>query len=188
MKLLFPLLTAVSLACTVHFQLGLAYVPASLIAALVHGMVWILLSVLGLRKHPGTQFGLLWGAACTGPAVLFNNQLFDILAKVHLQWVSAAGFAPVDEEALKILGVVLICTYCTQTTRAVDYVFVGIAVGMGFTVFEDAAFIARMTLENLESDTTGAVLATFIRGIGVVNHPLYAGMAAYGLVNRFCFP
>lgn len=185
MRILYYLLVTVGLASSVHFQLQLPYLQASLLAGLINGLVLLFISWLILRKHKGAVLGFIWGIACTGPAVFFGTQLDEIQAKFHVQWLDAAGFAPLNEETLKFIGVLLICTYFIKPERARDYVFVGIAVGMGFAIVEDFAFIARITLYDLDSDTVGAAAGVSIRTFGnPFGHALYTGLAAFGLSRK----
>lgn len=184
MKYLFYVLATVGLAYSVHFEFKQSYLTASLIAALIHVVIWTCASWLAFRGHRGTALGMLWGAACTGPAVFFNSHFTTILEKLQLQWLDAAGFAPITEETLKFIGVLLICTYFIKPQRTRDFVYVGIAVGMGFAVVEDCTFFARLTLQDLDSDLMGATTGVLIRFMSCTfAHSLFTGIAAYGLAR-----
>ena len=63
--------------------------------------------------------------------------------------------------------------------------FVGVAVGIGFTVGENATAFARMTVDNLDSDTAGALGAGVIRlASNPLSHSLFTGLSAYGLSQK----
>lgn len=184
MKYLFYVLATAGLAYSVHFEFNQSYVTASLIAALIHVTIWTCASWLAFRGHRGTALGMLWGVACTGPAVFFNSHFTTILESLHLQWLDAAGFAPINEETLKFIGVLLICTYFIKPQRTRDFVYVGIAVGMGFAIVEDCTFIAHLTLKDLDSDLIGAISGVSIRFVSCIfTHSLMTGIAAYGLAR-----
>lgn len=184
MKYLFYVLATAGLAYSVHFEFNQSYVTASLIAALIHVAIWTCASWLAFRGHRGTALGMLWGAACTGPAVFFNSHFTTILEKLQLQWLDAAGFAPITEETLKFIGVLLICTYFIKPQRTRDFVYVGIAVGMGFALVEDCTFIAHLTLKDLDSDLMGATTGVLMRFMSCTfAHSLFTGIAAYGLAR-----
>lgn len=96
-----------------------------------------------------------------------------------------AGRCGVCAAVLKFLGVLLICTCVIRPRSWLDYVFVGVAVGIGFTVGEDATAFARMTADNLDSDTAGAIGAGVIRlASNPLSHSLFAGLSAYGLSQK----
>ena len=61
----------------------------------------------------------------------------------------------------------------------------GVAVGIGFTVGEDATAFARMTVDSLDSDTAGAISAVVIRLVSnPLSHSLFTGLSAYGLSQK----
>ncbi|OFP62343.1 hypothetical protein HMPREF2978_01640 [Corynebacterium sp. HMSC074C01] len=53
---------------------------------------------------------MVWGLAVSGLAVELNTNMNHLLARAGLEWLDGAGYAPFNEEVLKLLGVLLICT------------------------------------------------------------------------------
>ena len=184
-RILYYLLTAAGLVFAVyHFSQG-AFVTTSALAAVLYAAVAIGLTLLILRKHPGIAHGVVWGIAVTGVAASLNGNMNHLLIRVVPDWLVGAGIAPLPEEALKFLGVIFICTCVIQPRHWADYVFVGVAVGMGFSVSENAVYYVNMTLENLDSDVKGTLMGLLARFIAnPLMHSFFTGIAAYGLSRR----
>ena len=161
------------------------FLPASALTAVVFAAVLVSLTLFLLRRRPGIAHGVVWGIAVSGLAVELNTNMTHLLARAGLDWLGAAGYAPLTEEVLKFLGVILICTCVIRPRSWLDYVFVGVAVGLGFTAGEDATAFARMTVDNLDSDTAGAISAVVIRLVSnPLSHSLFTGLSAYGLSQK----
>lgn len=185
MKYLYFLLTLGALVVSAFRYAGEPFLPASALAAVVFAAVIVSLTLVFLRRRPGIAHGVVWGFAVSGLAVELNTNMTHLLARAGLDWLGAAGYAPLTEEALKFLGVLLICTCVIRPRSWLDYVFVGVAVGIGFTVGEDATAFARMTADNLDSDTTSAISAVVIRLVSnPLSHSLFTGLSAYGLSQK----
>lgn len=185
MKYLYYLLTLGALAVTAFHYASEPFLPASALAAVVFAAVLVPLALFFLRRRPGIAHGVVWGFAVSGLAVELNTNMVHLLTRAGLDWLGAAGYAPLIEEVLKFLGVLLICTCVIRPRSWLDYVFVGVAVGIGFTVGEDATAFARMTADNLDSDTAGAIGAGVIRlGSNPLSHSLFTGLSAYGLSQK----
>ncbi|WP_236683964.1 PrsW family glutamic-type intramembrane protease [Corynebacterium singulare] len=184
-RLLYYLLTAAGLVFAVyHFSQG-AFVTTSALAAVLYAAVAIGLTLLILRKHPGIAHGVVWGIAVTGVAAQLNESMNHLLIRVVPDWLVGAGIAPLPEEVLKFLGVIFICTCVIRPRHWADYVFVGVAVGMGFSVSENAVYYANMTLENLDSDIKGTLMALLARFVAnPLMHSFFTGIAAYGLSRK----
>ncbi|OFK64561.1 MULTISPECIES: PrsW family glutamic-type intramembrane protease [Corynebacterium] len=182
MKYLYYLLTLGALGVTVVHYTHEPFLPASALTAVAFAAVLVSLALFFLRRRPGIAHGVVWGFAVSGLAVELNTNMTHLLARVGLDWLGAAGYAPLIEEVLKFLGVLLICTFVIRPRSWLDYVFVGVAVGIGFTVGEDATAFARMTVDNLDSDTAGSIGAVVIRlASNPLSHSLFTGLSAYGL-------
>lgn len=138
MKYLYFLLTLGALVVSTFHYAGEPFLPASALAAVVFAAVLVSLTLFLLRRRPGIAHGVVWGFAVSGLAVELNTNMTHLLARAGLDWLGAAGYAPLNEELLKFLGVVLICTCVIRPRNWLDYVFVGVAVGIGFTAGEDA--------------------------------------------------
>lgn len=185
MKYLYFLLTLGALAVSAFHYAGEPFLSASALTAVVFAAVVVCLTLFFLRRRPGIAHGLVWGIAVSGLAVELNTNMTHLLARAGLDWLGAAGYAPLTEEVLKFLGVILICTCVIRPRSWLDYVFVGVAVGLGFTAGEDATAFARMTVDNLDSDTAGAISAVVIRLVSnPLSHSLFTGLSAYGLSQK----
>lgn len=185
MRYLYYLLTLGALAVSAFHYAREPFLPASALTAVVFGAVAVSLALFFLRRRPGIAHGVVWGFAVSGLAVEINTNMTHLLARAGLKWLGAAGYAPLNEEVLKFLGVVLICTCVIRPHSWLDYVFVGVAVGIGFTVGENATAFARMTVDNLDSDTAGALGAGVIRlASNPLSHSLFTGLSAYGLSQK----
>ncbi|WP_460802802.1 PrsW family glutamic-type intramembrane protease [Nocardiopsis aegyptia] len=122
------------------------WVSAFLVSAavLVFGY-WLLRRIRPVRA-PGTAVSLVavaWGLfAATGLALFANVALDAILAKAAGPQASdlwgAAVSGPVDEEILKLAGIVLIAVAFPYAVRGpVDGFIIGALVGLGFQVMEN---------------------------------------------------
>ncbi|QPS59467.1 PrsW family glutamic-type intramembrane protease [Corynebacterium minutissimum] len=185
MKYLYYLLTLGALAVSAFHYAGEPFLPASALAAVVFAAVLVSLTLFLLRRRPGIAHGVVWGFAVSGLAVELNTNMTHLLARAGLDWLGAAGYAPLTEEVLKFLGVLLICTCVIRPRSWLDYVFVGVAVGLGFTAGENATAFARMTVDNLDSDSAGVIGAVVIRLVSnPLSHSLFTGLSAYGLSQK----
>ena len=182
---LYELLTAAGLVFAVYdFSQG-PFVTTSALAAVLYAAVAIGLTLLILRKHPGIAHGVVWGIAVSSVAGQLNESMNHLLIRVAPDWLVGAGIAPLNEEVLKFLGVLFICSCIIRPCHWADYVFVGVAVGMGFSVSENAVYYVNMTLENLDSDVKGTLLAVLARFIAnPLMHSFFTGIAAFGLSRR----
>ena len=184
-RILYYLLTAAGLVSAAYnFSQG-AFVLTSSLASVAYAAVAVSLTLLILRKHPGIAHGVVWGIAVTGVAASLNKCMYHLLIRFVPEWLVEAGIAPLPEELLKFLGVLLICSCIIRPRHWADYVFVGVAVGMGFSVSENAVYYANMTLENLDSDSKGTLMALLARFVAnPLMHSFFTGIAAYGLSRR----
>ncbi|MBU5655117.1 PrsW family intramembrane metalloprotease [Corynebacterium aurimucosum] len=182
---LYELLTAAGLVSAAYgFSQG-AFVTTSALAAVLYATVAIGLTLLILRKHPGIAHGVVWGIAVSRVAGQLNENMNHLLIRTVPDWLVIAGIAPLTEEVLKFLGVIFICTCVIRPRRWADYVFVGVAVGMGFSVGENVVYYVNLTLENLDSDIKGTLMAVLVRFIAnPLMHSFFTGIAAYGLARK----
>jgi RsiW-degrading membrane proteinase PrsW (M82 family) len=121
---------------------------AVLLSCLAVG-VWLARRVLRPVQAPpwsGTWLALMWGglAAC-GMAILMNGRLLSFWSKaLGLEasgaW-SAALTAPLNEEAAKAAGVVMLAAVSTRLVRsAADGLVYGALVGLGFQIVENFTY------------------------------------------------
>ncbi|CAM3549069.1 PrsW family intramembrane metalloprotease [Stackebrandtia soli] len=120
----------------------------------------------------GTWLMLLWGGfGATGVAILANDALQAVWAKgigisFGTRW-GAASTAPLNEEAAKAAGVLLLAAVSTRLVRsAADGVVFGALSGLGFEVVENLLYGFRSVAQAGGVDPVGASAVTI--GIRVV--------------------
>jgi protease PrsW len=128
---------------------------------------------------------LMWGAvAATSLSAVANDAWGGVVARLAgpdfaASW-SAALTAPVVEESIKAIGVVLIYLIARDEFNDVMDGFVyGAMVGLGFTVVEDVYyFVAKFG-----GEVGGVLTGFFVRVIagGLYGHVLYTGLTGMGI-------
>jgi len=142
------------------------------------------------REPLSLLFGaLVWGAvAATTLAAVGNEGWASVVARIGgpefaSRW-TAALTAPLVEETIKVVGVVLICLIAgDEVDDVMDGFVYGAMVGLGFAVVEDVFYFIGVF-----GGTTGGVLAGFyVRVIssGLYGHVLYTGLAGMGVAYFF---
>jgi RsiW-degrading membrane proteinase PrsW (M82 family) len=140
---------------------------------------------------------LAWGGLiATAVAIPGDKAVYDLLAKL-VSPAFAAGWgpalaAPVIEELLKTLGVVVIVLVArAQINSVVDGLVYGAFVGLGFQVVEDILYATNAVSLAGGADQVSPVIATFLlRGFlaGLWSHTLFSALAgagvAYLVMNR----
>jgi RsiW-degrading membrane proteinase PrsW (M82 family) len=132
---------------------------------------------------------MLWGGlAGVAFAMLANNAALVVLAELtDAQWARTWGppiVAPLNEEWLKALGVVLLVLIVREHfDRSIDGLIYGALVGLGFQVVENLTYAINFAVLNPNSDVSGALNVTFARVLsaGPWSHPLYTGAAGLGI-------
>lgn len=132
---------------------------------------------------------MLWGGlAGVAFAMLANNAALVVLAELtDAQWARTWGppiVAPLNEEWLKALGVVLLVLIVREHfDRSIDGLIYGALVGLGFQVVENLTYAINFAVLNPNSDVAGALNVTFARVLsaGPWSHPLYTGAAGLGI-------
>ncbi|GAA1683564.1 hypothetical protein GCM10009830_33510 [Glycomyces endophyticus] len=130
------------------FPASAALNVAVMLACLAVG-VWLARRVMRPVQAPpwsGTWLALMWGglAAC-GLAVVMNTRLLSVWSQVlgleaSASW-AAALTAPLNEEAVKVAGVVLLAAVSTRLVRsAADGLVYGALVGFGFQIVENFTY------------------------------------------------
>lgn len=172
------------------------WVAASLIsgAVLVFGY-WLLRRIRPVRA-PGTAASLaaaVWGlSAATGLALFANAALDSILAKtVGPQAAEVWGAAisgPVDEELLKLAGIVLIAVAFPCAVRGpADGFVIGALVGLGFQMTENVFMAVQEVtghggLGGVETVAQSAVMRVLLTGLGTHWALSAAAGTAVGLI------
>lgn len=140
------------------------------------------------RRSPATIVGaFVWGAVVVaGIGVVAAPAAHELVGKIlgsDLEdWVAAIA-APLVEEPLKMLGVVALAFIPGARIRsALDGLFFGLIVGLGFEVTESFLYTTQGAIQ--EGGTYAIVVLTFIlRGIvgGLWNHPTFTGITGAGV-------
>lgn len=158
---------------------------------LLYGLVFaVILYKLELfdRRSPMTMLGaFLWGAlVVAGISVIAAPPMHDLVAKLlpesMADWTSAFA-APLTEEPLKMLGVVALAFIPgARINAAIDGLYFGIVVGLGFEVTESLLYTVQGAIK--EGGSMNMVIVTFIlRGVigGLWNHPTYSAITGAGV-------
>lgn len=131
-----------------------------------------------------------WGAlVAVTAAVPGNAALNSLVAKLGSPAFAAtwgpALAAPVVEEPLKLLGVVVVALLATeQINSVVDGFVYGAVAGLGFQVIENVLYAANAVAAAGLGDRPGPVLTTlFARGFvaGLWSHTLFSALAGAGV-------
>lgn len=140
------------------------------------------------RRSPVTMLGaFVWGAVVVaGIGTIASPAMADLVGKIlgpDLEdWVPAFS-APLVEEPLKMLGVVALAFIPgARIDSALDGLFFGLLVGLGFEVTESFLYTTQGTAQE-GGDFTIVVLAFILRGVigGLWSHPTYTGITGAGV-------
>jgi protease PrsW len=164
---------------------GVVWVSISLAFWAVYGLVLLLI----LRRPMGRArllpaaavLALAWGVACADIVGRANGAVTTIAintsATADGSWTMYA-FAPVMEETLKTLGIVLLALLpAARRFGPAAGLAVGALVGVSFQVVENVVYTLLGMLD--APDQPGAVLlqVAFLRGVlGVFSHVVYSGV------------
>jgi len=160
--------------------------------SLVVGM-WLARRVMRPVQGPpwaGAWLAIAWGglAAC-GLAIIANTALLSVWSKTldtgASSW-SAALTAPLNEETLKLAGVVMLAAVSTRLIRsAADGLVFGALVGLGFQVMENFTYglnaIASVSGGVDPVGTTVTTLTIRILGTGFGSHWAMSAVAGAGI-------
>jgi RsiW-degrading membrane proteinase PrsW (M82 family) len=162
------------------FHRVLAVYPAATVLAAVLQLPlvivgWWLLRLARPLSAPARTWSaaaVIWGAtAATGCALSANQGLTGLWAKgagvaFAGNW-SAALTAPVNEELLKVAGVVLIALAAPRVIRGpVDGMIYGALTGLGFQVMENFTYaLNNIPLTGATNPAEAVVISTVVRGL-----------------------
>lgn len=159
--------------------------------ALVAGwvVVQVLLIWLVVRRHPGRPvnpwffwLGLVAGGAAGGVTQHTNSVITGMPSRLGQPDFVAWLLTPTGEETAKWLAVLLLALGIITVRRPIEAAVLGIAVGGGFSMFENSIYIASAELNSLTSDTSGAVQGYLARAVACpFGHSIYTGLAAWGV-------
>ena len=130
-----------------------------------------------------------WGVVVINAAVPGNAALDALLGKLTSPAFAAtwgpALVAPVVEEPLKLLGVVMIVLVARfQINSVVDGMVYGAVVGLGFQIMENIGYAVSAVAAAGGGDRIDPVLATFVlRGFvaGLWSHTVFTALAGAGV-------
>lgn len=175
-------------------QLGLGATNASAAgAAIILAVVQMILFVLLVRAMPRFNrqprslrlAALLWGLTIVPAiAIIANTRAVDLYSAVGLSSFDASLSAPVNEDLLRLLGVLLVLSLAqTKPLTVMDGAIYGFIVGAGFEIIENLLFALR----GADFDATISVgITRFMVGFGL--HALWTTLAgaalAYCLMRR----
>ena len=184
MKNLYWLSIAFGLVVSGFYLADRRFTEVGLIGALICAGLTLGLGFWWFRPRPMWQ-GILWGALAQPVVVNLNDQmvgLSDKLGLTHLDAAIYSIFAPLPEETIKLLGVVIIVAAFKNVRHPYQAAAIGMAVGLGFNVMENIPFILSATINNLDGDLWGAVITGTGRILtGAFSHAVYTGVAAWGV-------
>jgi RsiW-degrading membrane proteinase PrsW (M82 family) len=148
-----------------------------------------------LRPVQAPPYGAAWlavawgGLAATGLAVTLNG--FNLAAIAEAAGLEFAGrwgaalAAPVDEETVKVLGVLLLAAVSSRMVRgAADGLVLGALVGLGFQVVENLTYGFNEVAATGGVGSTGAafeVLLLRVLGTGYGSHWAMTAVAGAGI-------
>lgn len=189
----FGLLCLAGFAIMVNGLLGAALVffGEAVLSALILTVVgvigfWLLRRIRPVRP-PSMTFSLLallWGTtAAVGLSLIANSNLMTIWNTLGglpfgETW-GAALSAPVNEELIKVAGVVLIAVMAPRVLRGpVDGFVIGALVGLGFQLVEDFTYTMNVIPMTGGIDGPATVLQTLLLRVGITGLGSHWAMSA----------
>ncbi|MDA2812929.1 PrsW family intramembrane metalloprotease [Nocardiopsis sp. RSe5-2] len=168
-----------------------AFPTEALLAAVVLAVVSavgvaVLLRLRPVRPPDGASAAaaVMWGGvAATGCALIANDALSGIWSKsggtaFAAQW-GAALTAPVNEEAVKTAGVVLIAVALPSALRGpVDGLFLGALTGLGFQTVENGIYALNAVMEGGATAGASSVVQSLVLRVGVTGLGTHWAMTA----------
>jgi RsiW-degrading membrane proteinase PrsW (M82 family) len=128
--------------------------------------------------------GLGWGGiVATGFAIHANDLLITTTMKLGLDDWGAALVAPIDEELLKLMGVIAVMVIGREYIhRAMDGLILGMMCGVGFEVVENVLYGVQSAIVDVNSDMAAAITTGVARlSFGVGGHLIFSGIAGFGV-------
>jgi RsiW-degrading membrane proteinase PrsW (M82 family) len=165
-----------------------------MVAALIWAAYAVLFAViiyrleLFERRSPVTMLGAyLWGAVVVaGIGLIASPAANELLAKLLPEsteaWVSAIA-AGVVEEPLKMLGIVALAFIPgARINSAIDGLYYGLLVGLGFEVTESFLYSVAAGADQAGGGISLVVMTFVLRGVigGLWNHPTFTAITGAG--------
>ena len=172
--------------------------PTSSLFALALLIAWaipLVYVIYALDLFEREPFGMLaaafaWGSlAATTLASSANVAFLDLIAKLGSQSLAArwgpAIAAPIDEETLKALGLLLLVLIAAaEIDTPVDGLLYGAFIGLGFQIVEDFEYLTNPAFAGSGLSQTRVVWDLFVvRGLvgGIWSHAAYTGLVGLGI-------
>ncbi|MFE2869383.1 PrsW family intramembrane metalloprotease [Embleya sp. NPDC059259] len=201
---LYPIVLGLGAASVVpnFIRLSSAAPSGAIVLSVVVHTLWLIpalavITHLDLFEREPPAFcvaAVLWGGVvATGFALVANDNVLSYLAKLDPKFATDWGAsisAPVVEETLKLLGVVVLILINRRVFESVldGFVF-GALVGLGFQVVENIMYALNAAIQAGETWTGGIMASFFVRAVvnGLWSHAAFTAMtgagAAYVLVG-----
>jgi RsiW-degrading membrane proteinase PrsW (M82 family) len=172
--------------------------PTSSLFALALLITWaipLVYVIYALDLFEREPFGTLaaafaWGSlAATALASSANVAFLDLIAKLGSQSLAArwgpAIAAPIDEETLKAIGLLLLALIAaTEIDTPIDGLVYGAFIGLGFQIVEDFEYLTNPAFAGSGLSQTRVVWDLFVvRGLvgGIWSHAAYTGLVGLGI-------
>lgn len=170
------------------------YPGPGFLAAVLWGLYGLILAFIVYRlelferRSPVTMLGaFLWGAVVVaGIGTTASPAMTELVGKLMgsslEDWVPAVA-APLVEEPLKMLGVMALAFIPgARINSALDGLFFGLIVGLGFEVTESFLYTVQGAAQE-GGDFMIVVLTFILRGVvgGLWNHPTYTAITGAGV-------
>ncbi|MEU0145845.1 PrsW family intramembrane metalloprotease [Streptomyces sp. NPDC006288] len=181
-----------------NFYFGYRVVPTAVVLATLVWALYALPFLLFFRsldlfeQHPPLGFAMAfaWGgfAACY-LAIPVNSAVQSLSAKLigpefTKDWGPALA-GPINEEILKLLGVILLVMIArTQFRTILSVVVLGAMIGLGFQIVEDLLYSVNTAIQFPYTNQVVPVgLMLLVRGVfsGLWSHALFTSVSAFGI-------
>lgn len=137
----------------------------------------------------------LWGSLAAGVLAAQGNEAMSELVfklggpRFAADWNGAIG-VPVNEELLKVLGVVLLVLIARERlTRPLDGLLYGVLCGFGFQVVENIIYTCDAYAGTPNDEHIPSIINVFLlRGLNLGGHWVYSGLAGLGVAYAITRP
>lgn len=159
----------------------LAFVVAMATCAVQGVLLWLMFRAIPRfhRLRPALIcLALVWGGfVSAGVASLANTESGDALTRLGLQSLSASISAPINEDIMRLLGVLaMLGLMLGRKITAMDGALIGFVVGSGFELVENALYVVS---KGSLGESLQAGLLRLLAGFGA--HTAWTTVAGAGL-------
>lgn len=154
--------------------------------ALAFGFIRLINRIDLFEREPAAMLSaaFAWGGVgAVGFAMHTNDAMGVIVAKLGASDWDAALTAPIDEELIKGVGVVMIVVICRRyIDRPMDGLIVGMMCGLGFEVVENVLYGVQTAVADVNDDLGAGITVTLVRLLfGLGSHVMYTGIVGLGI-------